>query len=148
MMPSLFILLGALTASAFFSGMEIAFLSANRLQVEIEAKKGSVSGRLMPWFYRHSSSFIATMLLGNTLALVLVGNATAKLLNGPLDFLGSPFAVMAVQTMLSTVVVLVLAEYMPKPFSGSGPMNRSKRLRSSWPWCWLYFPPRCFFSRF
>jgi CBS domain containing-hemolysin-like protein len=116
MMPSLFILLGALTASAFFSGMEIAFLSANRLQVEIEAKKGSVSGRLMPWFYRHSSSFIATMLLGNTLALVLVGNATAKLLNGPLDFLGSPFAVMAVQTLLSTVVVLVLAEYMPKAF--------------------------------
>jgi len=116
MMASLILLLAALAASAFFSGMEIAFLSANRLQVEIESKKGSLAGKVLPWFYRQSNSFIATMLLGNTLALVLVGNATARLLNQPLSFLGSPFAVMAVQTLLSTGVVLVVAEYMPKAF--------------------------------
>lgn len=56
------------------------------------------------------------MLLGNTVALVLVGNATSRLLNEPLSVLGSPFAIVAVQTVLSTAVVLVLAEYMPKAF--------------------------------
>ena len=78
-MTAVLLLLAALVASAFFSGMEIAFLSANRLQVEIEAKKGSLAGRILPWFYRRSTSFIATMLLGNTVALVLVGNFTAVL---------------------------------------------------------------------
>ncbi len=115
-MTAVVLLLAALAASAFFSGMEIAFLSANRLQVEIEAKKGSLAGRILPWFYRRSTSFIATMLLGNTVALVLVGNSTARLLNEPLAILGSPFAVVAVQTLLSTAVVLVVAEYMPKAF--------------------------------
>lgn len=115
-MEALITLFFALAASAFFSGMEIAFLTANRLHVEIQAKKGSLSGRILPLFYARPSAFIATMLLGNTVSLVLVGGATAILLNDPLSFLGSPFLIVAVQTLLSTVVVLFLAEYLPKAF--------------------------------
>jgi putative hemolysin len=112
------ILLVALVFSAFFSGMEIAFLSANRLQLEIETKRGTWAGKRIAFLMANPSHFIGAMLMGNTLALVLVGVQTSVILN-PV-FHGSwhlaPAASLTLQTILSTLVVLFFAEYLPKAF--------------------------------
>ena len=65
-------LLVALVLSAFFSGMEIAYLSANRLQIEIETKRSTLMGRWLTYLIAHPGHYIGAMLMGNTLALVVV----------------------------------------------------------------------------
>jgi CBS domain containing-hemolysin-like protein len=110
---SALLLLVALVASAFFSGSEIAFLSANRLQLEIDLKRRSIPFWVTHWM-QHPQRFIVTMLVGNTLALVVVGAQTAQLLHPfLLKFMQVPLAVLT-ETLVSTVGVLFLAEYIPK----------------------------------
>ena len=107
------VLLVALVASAFFSGSEIAFLSANRLQLEIDLKRKSIPFWVMHWM-QHPQRFIVTMLVGNTLALVVVGAQTAQLLHPYLlKFMQVPLAVL-METLVSTIGVLFMAEYIPK----------------------------------
>ncbi|MDP4730145.1 MAG: CNNM domain-containing protein, partial [Schleiferiaceae bacterium] len=107
------VLLVALVASAFFSGSEIAFLSANRLQLEIDLKRKSIPFWVTHWM-QHPQRFIVTMLVGNTLALVVVGAQTAKLLHPYLlKFMQVPLAVLT-ETLVSTIGVLFMAEYIPK----------------------------------
>ena len=107
------VLLVALVASAFFSGSEIAFLSANRLQLEIDLKRKSIPFWVTHWM-QHPQRFIVTMLVGNTLALVVVGAQTAKLLHPYLlKFMQVPLAVL-METLVSTIGVLFMAEYIPK----------------------------------
>lgn len=107
------VLLVALVASAFFSGSEIAFLSANRLQLEIDLKRKSIPFWVTYWM-QHPQRFIVTMLVGNTLALVVVGAQTAQLLHPYLlKFMQVPLAVLT-ETLVSTVGVLFMAEYIPK----------------------------------
>jgi putative hemolysin len=107
------VLLVALVASAFFSGSEIAFLSANRLQLEIDLKRKSIPFWVTHWM-QHPQRFIVTMLVGNTLALVVVGAQTAQLLHPYLlKFMQVPLAVLT-ETLVSTIGVLFLAEYIPK----------------------------------
>lgn len=108
------ILLGvALLMSALFSGSEIAFLSANRLQLEIDLKRKSLPFWVSQWM-QHPQRFIVTMLVGNTLALVVVGAQTAQLLHPVLiPHMQVPLAVLT-ETLISTVGVLFLAEYIPK----------------------------------
>lgn len=107
------ILLVALATSAFFSGSEIAFLTANRLQLEIDLKRKTLPFWVSSWM-QDPQRFIVTMLVGNTLALVVVGAQTANLLHPVLTkFLQVPLAVL-VETIGSTIVVLYLAEYIPK----------------------------------
>ena len=65
----------SLIFSFFFSGIEIAFLSANRLQVELQGKQGLWAGKIMAFFMQNPSRFIGTTLIGNTLALVIFGNS-------------------------------------------------------------------------
>ena len=65
------ILISSLALSAFFSGMEIAFISANRIKIELDNKKGEVQGRILSYFSNQPSWFIGTMLLGNNIALVI-----------------------------------------------------------------------------
>ena len=108
----------ALLFSAFFSGMEIAYLSANRLQIEIETKRGTRMGRWLAFLVGHPSHFIGAMLMGNTIALVFVGLHTASLLDPLLldqFHLAKGWAVV-LETLLSTLVVLFVAEYLPKAF--------------------------------
>ncbi len=109
----------ALIFSFFFSGIEIAFFSANKLQLELQDKHGKLSGRIFSKFIKKPSLFIGTTLIGNTIALVLYGIFMAQLLEPYLSTLlpesfTSEAAVLIIQTLLATVVVLFTAEFLPK----------------------------------
>ncbi|MFC4871167.1 hemolysin family protein [Negadavirga shengliensis] len=109
----------ALFFSALFSGLEIAFVSANRLHIELQSKQGKMTGRILSNFVQNPSQFIGTTLLGNTISLVLYGIFMAYLL-GPViaymlpDFIENQAGVMILQTIVSTIIVLVTAEFIPK----------------------------------
>jgi Mg2+/Co2+ transporter CorB len=85
MEPSLLItaIILSLIASAFFSGMEIAFIASNRLKVELDRSKGTITGKILGVFYKRESNFIAMLLLGNNIALVIFGICFANLLDNP-----------------------------------------------------------------
>lgn len=123
----LLLLLTALLASAFFSGMEIAFVSANRLQAELDRNQGGWAGRLVQHLLGQPERFIAAMLVGNNLALVIFGLESASLISEGLfgvsgwESAEHPFGALAVQTGLATVVVLVAAEFLPKSFFHGAP---------------------------
>lgn len=109
----------SLIFSFFFSGIEIAFFSANKLQLELQDKHGKLSGRIFSKFIKKPSLFIGTTLIGNTIALVLYGIFMAQLLEPylstllPESFTGEA-TVLIIQTLLATVVVLFTAEFLPK----------------------------------
>lgn len=111
--PYLVILL-ALLASAFFSGMEIAFLSANRLQIELESKRKRLDSRLLAFLVKNPARFISTMLVGNNVAIVLFGIYLPEILDPYFQWTPSEYLVLLLQTIISTIVLLFLAEYLPK----------------------------------
>ncbi len=106
--------------SAFFSGMEIAFVSANKLKIELDAKQGSYPAKIIRNFLSRPKLFIATMLVGNNLALVIYGIETGELLSQLLfstdawENYTQPYLALTVQTVISTAVILVTAEFLPK----------------------------------
>lgn len=109
----------SLAFSAFFSGVEMAFVSANRLHIELLRKQGAVSGKILTRFVKNPSQFISTTLVGNTISLVLYGYYMAgflePLLEGSLpESLNNDLAVGILQTLISTLIVIVTAEYTPK----------------------------------
>lgn len=105
-----------LLCSAFFSGMEIAFVSANRLKIELDKNRGATSGRILAFFVKNTSKFISTMLLGNNISLVIYGMYMAMVLDPVLElYLGDNTGlILLIQTILSTLIVLVTAEFLPK----------------------------------
>ena len=106
-----------MVASAFFSGMEIAFISANKLQIEVEKKQGTPTGRILSWFLGRESQFIGTMLVGNNFALVIYGIYMAVVLEPQIKKIpgfDSTLSVLLLQTLISTLVILVTAEFLPK----------------------------------
>lgn len=113
------VIIFTLIFSAFFSGMEIAFVSANKLKVELDKSKGLVSAKILSGFLQRPSSFIGAMLLGNNISLVIFGIAMAAVLDPILDqylpsFLHSEVILLLLQTLLSTLLILILAEFLPK----------------------------------
>jgi CBS domain containing-hemolysin-like protein len=111
------ILLISLLFSAFFSGMEIAFLSSNRLKMELDRKRGVFASGILSIFTRNSSHFIATMLVGNNISLVIYGIITARILEPFLEYyfhIHSEVLMISVQTILGTSLILITAEFLPK----------------------------------
>ena len=109
----------SLLFSAFFSGMEIAFISANKLKVEVDKKGGGFSARLLSRFIHSESSFISAMLVGNNIAIVVYGIAIAALLDPVFarilpEPLNNEAGILLLQTIVSTIIILIFAEYLPK----------------------------------
>ena len=100
--------------SGFFSGLEIAYISRNKLNFEIKSKSKSVFGKIFALFNRNNSEFIATMLIGNNLSLVMYGLVMAQILEPMLSFINNDISILIIQTLVSTVIVLITAEYIPK----------------------------------
>jgi putative hemolysin len=101
--------------SAIFSGMEIAYFSANRLKLELAFQRGTLPGRILNYFYKDPSKFIITTLLGNNIVLVVFGIMMAKLIETPLvSLIGSEFWAMIIQTLLSTIILIFIGEFIPK----------------------------------
>lgn len=110
----IFIIL-ALVLSAFFSGMEIAFVTASRFKVELENKSGSYLANMLLPFFNRPARFIGTMLLGNNVALVVYGMLMAALLDPIIaKFISNRALILLIQTLVSTLIILVFAEFLPK----------------------------------
>ena len=118
----------SLILSAFFSGMEIAFITSNKLKIELDKKLGILPARIYSYFLKNQGAFISTMLIGNNIALVVYGIYMALILE-PYFFSLFPnqFAVFLAQTIVSTLLVLITAEFLPKVVFRINP-NRTLQL--------------------
>ena len=105
----------ALLFSAFFSGLEIAFISANKLQLELDKSNGKFYSKMIAFFSKNESDFITTMLVGNNISLVVYGIVMTQILTPKLElFFNSDFILLLIQTIIATLIVLVTAEFLPK----------------------------------
>ena len=118
----LLIIIFSLILSAFFSGMEIAYVSSNKIHIEIEKKQAGVLSKLLTKITAKPSKFIATMLIGNNIALVIYGFYMGDVL---VDWFTTHLSASSIlvnelslltQTVISTLVILVTAEFLPKVF--------------------------------
>lgn len=114
-------LLVTMVFSAFFSGMEIAFVSSNRLLLEMDREKNGLSQRAIEVFYRYPNNFVSTMLVGNNIALVVYGILFAYIFDTTLFCSLSDGARVTADTLLSTLVVLFMGEFLPKSIFKSNP---------------------------
>ena len=113
------IVLITLLLSAFFSGIEIAFVSSNRLKIEVDKSRGLFSATILSMLAQKPSKFIGTLLLGNNIALVIYGIAMANILEPWLinllpSFMAGEAWVLFIQTIIATILILITAEFIPK----------------------------------
>lgn len=113
---NLLLIIASLICSAFFSAMELAYISANRLRIEVIKKNNTFQAKILHLFYRKESNMIALLLLGNNVALVVYGLAAGAELSPFLQQMGvqDQGLIMVLQTVLSTLLVLITAEFLPK----------------------------------
>jgi len=111
----LFLVIAAIVASALCSGLEIAFVSSNRLYIELERKRGAIWARVVSGLLKRPARVIGALLVGNNIALVVYGVMMAKALEPWLQGFGlGEVFVLSLQTVLSTLLILVVAEFLPK----------------------------------
>lgn len=125
-MDPIYIVIISLICSALFSGMEIAFLSTNRLQLELDLKKRKFSAKIINKFFKNQSQFIGCLLLCNNIANVVYGIAIAKILEPIVisflpEIITNGFTILLCQTILSTLIVLITGEFLPKIIFGINP---------------------------
>lgn len=105
----------SLVFSAFFSGMEIAFLSSNKLRFELDKKKRSLTSRILNIFYNDPEQYISTLLVGNNIALVIYGIEMAEILSPVFaSWIDNALFVNLLQTIAATIIVLFTGEFLPK----------------------------------
>ncbi len=124
----LLVIILALIATAFSSGMEIAFITVNKLKIELDKKQGVFASGIISHFIKHPKMFITTMLVGNNIAIVVygvyMGEAIDNWLIGSFPVLTQNlgnFGMLLTQTLISTVVILVFAEFIPKAIFSINP---------------------------
>ncbi|MDE6157844.1 MAG: DUF21 domain-containing protein, partial [Muribaculaceae bacterium] len=117
----------SLVFSALFSGVEMAFVTSDRVRVELDATRGGILGSVIRRFYANSELFISTILVGNNVMLVIYGMGFAALVE-PLLAQISPNEVFVLvsQTVISTLVILLAGEFLPKTVFGINPNNSLK----------------------
>ena len=131
------IIIIALLFSAFFSGMEIAFVSSNKVRVELDIKQQGLLSKILSVFYGNEEQFISAMLVGNNIALVIYGMGMAALLEPVIAMVWDQEAfVVLMQTLLSTLLILFVGEFMPKTLFRIDP-NATMRFFS--PLVWLLY---------
>lgn len=109
------IILTTIVLSAFFSGMELAFISANKMHIELEKKKSGFLAKVLRNLTEKPSKFITTMLVGNNISLVVYGYFMGELLMPLISpFIPNSFVILLIQTLISTIIILVTAEFLPK----------------------------------
>lgn len=115
MTTTLVMILICLLLSAFFSGMEIAFLTSNKLRIEIDKSNKSITQSLIDLFVSHSGMYITTILVGNNVVMVIYGIFMSELLVQQLAFLHLSVGLqLFIETFISTLIILVVAEFLPK----------------------------------
>ena len=115
MIIEIFIILVSILLSAFFSGMEIAFVSANKMHIELEKKKETFLAKTLSKLTQNSSKFITTMLVGNNISLVVYGYFMGDLsMHFMAPYFSSEFLLLLTQTLISTIIILITAEFLPK----------------------------------
>ena len=114
-------LIVAMLFSAFFSGMEIAFVSSNRLLAEMDREKNGLSQKAIAVFYQHPNNFVSTMLVGNNISLVIYGILFARIFDVTLFYPFSDGVRVTADTLLSTLVVLFTGEFLPKTIFKNNP---------------------------
>lgn len=114
-MNPLVIILIAVLLGAFFSAIELSFLASNRLRIELDRKQGLIGSKVISLFFGNPGQFIATVLIGNNIAIVIFGSVAATLLEQFFgDFITSEVIIFILQTIITTLVVLILADFLPK----------------------------------
>lgn len=121
-MTEFFLIVLTILLSGFFSGSEIAFVSANRLKLEIESRKNSWTGRIVNYFVRNPETFLTTTLVGNNIVNVIYATLMTLFLVAPITAiyeswiggLPSPVALLIIQTIIASVVIMVFGEILPK----------------------------------
>lgn len=141
---SVIIILASLLFSAYASGMEIAFVSSNRLKVELDRGKNSWYSKLLNVFYGNDGHFLATLLIANNVGIVIYGMYMAEALDPLIDSWGikQEYLVVLLQTIISTLIVLTMAEFFPKVLFQINP-NGIFRLGSAPMWLiyWVLYIP-------
>ena len=107
--------------SAFFSGMEIAFVSSNRMLAEMDKERNASTQRFLTFFYKHPNGFVSTMLVGNKIVLVIYGILIARLFDNTIFSGMDPAFTVPADTILSTLIVLFTGEFLPKTLFKSNP---------------------------
>lgn len=117
----------SLVFSALFSGVEMAFVTSDRVRVELDVNRGGILSRIINRFYSNSDLFISTILVGNNVMLVIYGMGAAMFIEPLLErFTSNEFLILAGQTLISTLVILLMGEFLPKTVFGINPNTSLK----------------------